>query len=488
MADDRDPPKRSWLQSTIEALFAIDARSLAAFRIALGLLLLGDLADRARDLQAHYTDFGSMPRSVAMEKLLDPWNISVHLASGKMAFELGLFGLAAAFAFALLIGYRSRVASVVSWFLLCSLHGRNPLVLQAGDVLFRLLLFWSMFVPLGERWSVDVLRRRPGHPSTSSALSFGTAGLLLQVAFVYWSAAALKTDACWRVDGTGLARALAIEQLVTPLGLWLRGYPDVMRALSFGTIWLEGFGPFLAFSPVFTVPLRLVAIAGFVGFHLGIAATMPLGTFQYICIAAWLAFLPAAFWDRLSSWAPALAPLARRRTSTLPLVPDTMALFFIVYVFLWNLRETDPVKFRHWPPRASNWIAQLLRLDQRWNMFAPKPLGEDGWYVIPGRLKNGQELDLFRDGAPVDWAKPLLVSATYKNQRWQKYMMNLWLVSYSAHRLPYGRYLCRNWNSSHSGAEQLESFEIHFMKEEILGDGSKRPAEKTLLWKHRCFE
>ncbi len=120
-------------------------------------------------------------------------------------------------------------------------------------------------------------------------------------------------------------------------------------------------------------------------------------------------------------------------------------------------------------------------------MFAPYPLTDDGWYVIPGQLKDGTVVDLFRDGAPVSWEKPSLVSALYKNQRRRKYMMNLWKKRYANHRLHYGRYLCRDWNSRHQEEKQLDRFFIYFIREETLPDYQISPPQKILLWRHFCF-
>lgn len=39
--------------------YGLDYRSLALFRIVLGLVIVGDLADRAHDLHNHYTDDGT---------------------------------------------------------------------------------------------------------------------------------------------------------------------------------------------------------------------------------------------------------------------------------------------------------------------------------------------------------------------------------------------------------------------------------------------
>ena len=47
-------------------LFALDTRSLAAFRIGLGVILLVGLYYRLPDLAAHYSDEGALPRAARM--------------------------------------------------------------------------------------------------------------------------------------------------------------------------------------------------------------------------------------------------------------------------------------------------------------------------------------------------------------------------------------------------------------------------------------
>ena len=194
-------------RAALADLFALDLRSLALLRVGLALLLLGDLALRAGDLRAHYTDAGVLPRSA----LPPAGTLSLHLLGGSAAFQGALFAVAAAFAAALLVGWRTPLATAGSWFLLVSLHARNPVVLQGGDILLRVLLFWSLFLPLGARWSLDALRRA-GPPPGNRLVCGGGIALLLQVCFVYWFSVALKSDPCWRADGTpigvggGLAR------------------------------------------------------------------------------------------------------------------------------------------------------------------------------------------------------------------------------------------------------------------------------------------
>jgi hypothetical protein len=162
---------------------------------------------------------------------------------------------------------------------------------------------------------------------------------------------------------------------------------------------------------------------------------------------------------------------------------------FLLYVIVWNV-GTLPYSMNPWRidvPHRFKWIASALRIDQQWNMFAPYPLKDDGWYVIPGTLVNGTEVDVFAGGKPVTWEKPKLVAYTYKNQRWQKYMMNLWSRDFSKFREFYGKYHCRSWNEAHKEDERLDRFTIYFMREDTLPHG-EAPPEKVSLWEHYCFK
>jgi hypothetical protein len=49
---------RGWVRSKFVEVFGADLRSLAVFRMALGVMVLVDLAYRGTDLPAFYTDGG----------------------------------------------------------------------------------------------------------------------------------------------------------------------------------------------------------------------------------------------------------------------------------------------------------------------------------------------------------------------------------------------------------------------------------------------
>jgi hypothetical protein len=465
------------MRAKLRELGSIDVRSLALFRIGIALVLLGDLLVRLQDLRAHYSDAGVLPRH-AMSA--DSW--SLHLLSGSWQLQLVLFLVAFAAGVALLVGYRTRLATVVSWLLLISLHTRNPLILQGGDVLLRMLLFWAMFLPLGACWSLDQRRT-----SASQVLSVASVALLLQVCFVYWFTALLKTDESWTRSGSAVWYTLSIEQYSTPLGLYLLQFPKLLKWLTFATFYLELLGPFLAFSPWATARCRIVVVALFLAFHLvGLNLTMELAHFCYVCALAWILFLPSSFWNRLC--AGVVQPVWRAGRAS-----NAAALFFLGYVFLWNLRTLGlSVPLLTGPVHA---VGPYLRIDQCWNMFAPHPLLEDGWYVIPAQLRDGTEVNLFAGGQPgsalqpVSWAKPPCLSATYKNDRWRSYLMNLMIEEEGRqHMVHYTHYLAREWNATHPPHQQLAVLDLAFMwKVNTIGAPPMRH-KRVMLRRHICEE
>ncbi len=165
------PGIRGWFA----AVFDADLRSLAAFRIVLAVIVLIDLIGKGRDLRVFYTDEGVLPRRILLAELR-PWAISLNLISGTLLLEAILFGITAIAALCLLVGYRSRLASIIVWGMVLSIQWRNPFVLHAADELLRVLLFWGMFLPLGAVWSVDRARQPSAPPSLGGSPQLASPG------------------------------------------------------------------------------------------------------------------------------------------------------------------------------------------------------------------------------------------------------------------------------------------------------------------------
>ncbi|MBW4486337.1 MAG: DUF393 domain-containing protein [Trichocoleus desertorum ATA4-8-CV12] len=179
-------------------------------------------------------------------------------------------------------------------------------------------------------------------------------------------------------------------------------------------------------------------------------------------------------------------PLEVRSSRPLNLI--TLLLF--AYTFIWNLRSFAPDVFNRRTLNSVDGISRVTRLNQSWSIFAPAPPRDDGWYVIPGQLADGTEVDVFKDGAPVSYDKPSLKvrNAIYRNMQWRSYLINLNRAMGKKLYPYYGEYLCRNWNARHQGAKQIRSLEVYFMKERTVPPGQPQTVEKTQAWQQSCSQ
>jgi hypothetical protein len=235
-------------------LFAIDMRSLALFRICIGSVLLVDLLARSADIQQHYSDLGVLPReALGRLLLLSKWHWSIHTWTGSVAGQILLFANAAVCAVALILGYRTRLALAVSWLLLASLHSRNPMLQYGGDHLLRMLLFWSMFLPLGCYWSIDRLRGVVPQGGPGRHLSMASAAILLQTFMMYFFSGLFKRNEIWR-SGEAMYCVLSNDMFSKPLAHHLLAYPHLLEQASYAVPWLELLLPFLLFVPWATGP------------------------------------------------------------------------------------------------------------------------------------------------------------------------------------------------------------------------------------------
>ena len=124
-------------------------------RIGLALIILTDLFIRGSDLTAHYTDAGLWPSNLIHNFGWKSGNWSLHELSGSYGWALTLFCLHFIVALFLLFGYKTKLATLFVWLLTISLHNRNLFVLQSGDDLLRLMLFWGLFLPWNAYYSLD---------------------------------------------------------------------------------------------------------------------------------------------------------------------------------------------------------------------------------------------------------------------------------------------------------------------------------------------
>lgn len=433
--------------------FGIDARALAAFRVALGCILLFDAVHRSRDLVAFYADAGVLPRAVLREETVRG-AYSLHALSGEPRVQLLLLGCTAVLALALIVGYRTRLVALLSLVLVVSIHFRNPYVLNSGDRLFRELLLLALFLPLGSRWALDA-RSRPGSAEPNGSGRFdaetadriatpATAAVLVHVVALFFTNAMHKLEGGTWLAGDALGYALRQDHLTILLGDHLSNYPLVLEVGTY--VWLG----LLLGSPLLlavTGRLRTGYVAAFLGAVVGMSLSMAVGLFPPLLAASLLLFLPARCWDAVEAGAatlrervpfaervrtrwpgnPARAPRPRPARSLLPRpaairrfrrrLRPVVATCVLLVVVAWSiglLGLADPL----------GPVDSVSADDHQWEMFAPDPSTSYGWYTVAADLENGERVDVLQ-GSELRTGPPPDASETVPSFRWRRYASTL---------------------------------------------------------------
>lgn len=283
---------------SLQSILSLDLRSLALMRVGTAILLLTILWTRSLDLTAFYTDAGIFPRSESL-KALGNIPFSLHLLSGSPGFEAMLFLIAAVFALLLLVGYKTRIATIVSYILLTSLINRSGYVANAGDAILDVILLWGIFLPWQARFSVDSIRNAKYKLLNNTFFSAGSIGYTFQVFCIYFFASLLKDNLEWRVYGTAVQIALQSRH-TTMIGYALLQLPFwVLKALNFFVLFYEFFGALFLLYPRRNGLIRTFVIFGFIIMHISFGICLNLGAFSQIAIVALSGLLPGFFWLKL---------------------------------------------------------------------------------------------------------------------------------------------------------------------------------------------
>ena len=449
----------------LKNIFSVDLRALALMRIGIALIIIADLSIRLLDLGIHYTDQGILPLSALMTYRWNIYYFSIFTFGGSKGYILFLFCLNYVWALMLLFGYRTRIANFLCWIFLLSLHNRNPLILQAGDDLLRLLLFWGLFLPWNKRYSVDSERKDYG--TANKYFSPSAVAYILQVISVYFFTALFKHSAEWSVDGTAVYYALSLDQMVYPLGKLIYPYKGLLKFLTFSTYYMELLLPFVLLIPFYVSKFRWIFIVIIFCFQMGIGLTMNVGLFYIINIVSLLGMIPSGGMDWLDRKLKIIRGKSEELLEEKSFPVNAAVIFFTIYCFVWNMGTLPMVGYAL--DERTNWIGSVLRIDQSWGMFAPTVFKDDGWFIFEARKKDGDWIDIKAGGRAITYNKPDNIYALFGRDRWRKYYENFLFVSNDWMRPFYCNYVRTNWNKENP-TMQIDSLHIVYMKEVTAPD------------------
>jgi hypothetical protein len=337
-----------------------DPRTLGALRIVMGLLLVGDSLRHWKEARWFYANTGVLTNHYLLFKPFSGHNLSLWNAFSSLGEVHVVFALATLCYFFLLVGYRTRLFSILSFVAVTSMDNRLVLVENGGYVVVNLLVGWAMFMPLGRRFSVDALIRsyrehkektwddlnRRFRPADKTELQWSGIYMLatVNIAIIYFFNVVNKSGHLWK-SGHTVHYVLHLDRMVTGVAVVFRELLPAwtMQGITWIVLAVESLICVSILSPYgrrYTRPLAMVSMHLL---HTAFGVMFRLGPFSWFMIA-WSYLLPRPdTWADLGTW-------FRKRASPRAVVLDRSSpLAFAIGRLLARLDGMDLLVFKPSP-------------------------------------------------------------------------------------------------------------------------------------------
>lgn len=492
------------------AVFGCTYEGLALFRIVLGLLLTVELMLRFRFLHVFYTDEGTKPLRLLLPKIDDlyVW-VCYHCRFGTLLQQQVLLGIQVAVAICFSIGFHTKIAAVLSFYMYTSLILRNTWLYFILDRYFYYFLFYSMFLPVGKKWSLDAeAKRRRKNPversgeTSSIFVNPATVALKLLVFWIYIDAGFGKffdPKEGWTYHADPLP-ALDTYARHTVFAQHLYGLlgPGGLRLMT----------PIVVYVEILCVPVALLGSylgnAGIVNFAIAVICQMHIGIslsirnshlLSYVASCVWLVFIPMG-WRNAGGDTGNIAGNDARDGRAITRSPQSWGrkLGSLVTLVMVSAMVGGNIWFEAIATGCSTESLRLIwstLLQNRWNVF----IGAEEyvtWEIAPGRLLDGSVVDIWGRTDVVNWNMPgsgAPCTSTSRPGRWRSFPYLAELEGDDEEAL-WG-YLCQEWdrenkvNTTNPGRKLLR-FNFFMLQADVLPNMGFSSTRKRLVRSHEC--
>jgi len=297
----------------------MDPRTAGVFRWVLGFLCAAHLLRHWQEAQIYYSNDGVLTNHYHLFRPASGYHFSLYHAFSSLGEVHIAFALSLFCHLALMVGWHARLFSIINFILVTSLDSRLVMVENGGYIVVNLLAFYAMFLPVGQRFSLDALLRsyrerkektvldlneryRPAWV-TDPFVSMAALVVILNLAVVYFFNVVNKSGQIWR-SGDTVHYVLHLNRMVTGLAVFFRDilpYP-VTRGISWIVLCVEAMLVTMILAPYARRLTRPIAMLGMWGLHGSFGIMMRLGPFSWFMIGWSSLLLAPEQWDALERW------------------------------------------------------------------------------------------------------------------------------------------------------------------------------------------
>lgn len=266
-----------------------DPRIIPVMRIGFAIIILIQSLVAWPDAERWFTDSGILSAET-VKKISSPgsWSLLYLFPQNVLTVKICL-GLLIGHALLMLLGIASRFQAAAIFVWLVSFQNRNPLITDGEDVVFRIMAFLFIWLPLDCGWSL--WKRKPTAKTLQTpgkADAWGLRLIQIEMTAIYASTALCKTQGASWWNGTAVwfvSRLSDDYGRAVPKSFF--DLPWTSEIATWGTLLIE----FLLPIALWIRPIRNYAILAGLALHLGIELSMNLFLFQWIMMLGLLSFI-----------------------------------------------------------------------------------------------------------------------------------------------------------------------------------------------------
>lgn len=467
--------------------FPINQTALEIFRVTIGLLILVDLLIRFTDLEAHYTNLGVLPKNYSfIDSLIRFGKIDIFFFSESFFYHQLVFVVGFVSAFAFCIGFKTKLSQIMLWIVLLSVQNRIPYINEGADIYIRVIFFWSLFLPLGKKFTFRNLMSKPENstsPIYSTVDSIALYVYSVQIGLVYLCSVLVKAKTSYWPSGRALELAFQVDVVRGQFAELLLPHTGILHFLTYLTLGVQFVG-FLALvcPPNFMKRLRVIIFGTLIGMHLGIALTLAVGLFPYFAIFSLIPLFPQ-FGSMKKSYVNKKRGNKFKDGIRIALITASLLYVSLRFIDYYNLvRFTFPTPLN----KVYRYYGKLTGLNQQWIMFSGIEYNPYG--LVIGRSSQSQTEIIFevKKLKRQAWDKEndsirYEFSDLFSGYRWKKlFVKAFWTNNYKLYN-GIGTYICRK-TSDLSKSDYFTTVEFIFFHEKFKSDFE----QKELVECHRA--
>jgi predicted DCC family thiol-disulfide oxidoreductase YuxK len=286
----------------------IDATAFGMMRAAWAFITLLYLFFQWPNVLYYYSEVGILPHWLEALQVRGSYRITILDVIDQPLSVFCLYLILCVLLFCMMVGLRTRIATIASVILLFSFHERNPMILGGGDTLLRTIGFILMIAPGIHAFSVDRAREQWIHWKKQKTLLPHVTMPIWPWRLLLWQLIVLYATSTWtKFLGTMWLDGTAIQTTLHHPG-FARWDPSLMRfliplssstdyaALAWQAAWVllliprwmtDLFFP----RPIPQISLRRILIIGGIFFHGSIYLLLDAGVFSLAVFVAYIGLL-----------------------------------------------------------------------------------------------------------------------------------------------------------------------------------------------------